>query len=52
VGRTDLPGGSSRQLENSIRKKILALPEETIVLPGHGPMTTVGEEKDSNPFLT
>ena len=52
VGRTDLPGGSWRDLENSIKTKILTLPEETIVLPGHGPTTSVGEEKESNPFIT
>jgi len=51
VGRTDLPGGSTRDLEQSIRERILTLPPETIVLPGHGPWTTVGEEKESNPFL-
>jgi hydroxyacylglutathione hydrolase len=51
VGRTDLPGGSTRDLENSIRIRILTLPLETIILPGHGPWTTVGEEKESNPFL-
>jgi glyoxylase-like metal-dependent hydrolase (beta-lactamase superfamily II) len=51
VGRTDLPGGSTRDLENSIRTRILILPLETIILPGHGPWTTVGEEKESNPFL-
>ena len=51
VGRTDLPGGSTRDLEQSIREQILTLPPETIVLPGHGPWTTVGEEKESNPFL-
>jgi glyoxylase-like metal-dependent hydrolase (beta-lactamase superfamily II) len=51
VGRTDLPGGSTRDLEESIRTRILTLPAETIVLPGHGPWTTVGEEKESNPFL-
>ncbi|MBM3285568.1 MAG: MBL fold metallo-hydrolase [Candidatus Aminicenantes bacterium] len=51
VGRTDLPGGSMRDLEESIKTKILTLPPETIVLPGHGPWTTVGEEKESNPFL-
>jgi glyoxylase-like metal-dependent hydrolase (beta-lactamase superfamily II) len=52
VGRTDLPGGSWKDLEQSIRERILTLPEETIVLPGHGPWTTVGQERDSNPFLT
>ncbi len=51
VGRTDLPGGSTRDLEQSIRERILTLPPETTVLPGHGPWTTVGEEKESNPFL-
>lgn len=51
VGRTDLPGGSTKDLEKSIRDKILTLPPETIVLPGHGPLTTVSEEKESNPFL-
>jgi glyoxylase-like metal-dependent hydrolase (beta-lactamase superfamily II) len=52
VGRTDLPGGSWKDLEQSIRERILTLPEETIVLPGHGPWTTVEQERDSNPFLT
>lgn len=51
VGRTDLPGGSWRDLEKSIRERILVLPEDTVVLPGHGPGTTVAEEKRSNPFL-
>lgn len=51
VGRTDLPGGSWRDLEKSIRERILVLPEDTVVLPGHGPGTTVAEEKSSNPFL-
>lgn len=51
VGRTDLPGGSTRELEKSIRTRILTLPPETVVLPGHGPWTTVGEELESNPFL-
>ena len=52
VGRTDFPGGSWKELENSIKNKILVLPNETIILPGHGPSTTVGQEKSSNPFLT
>lgn len=52
VGRTDLPGGSWKDLERSIRDRILRLPEETIVLPGHGPRTTVEQERSSNPFLT
>ena len=52
VGRTDLPGGSWKDLERSIRERILTLPEETIVLPGHGPRTTVEQERSSNPFLT
>ena len=51
VGRTDLPGASWEQLENSIRTQIFTLPDETRLLPGHGPETTVGEEKSSNPFV-
>ena len=51
VGRTDLPGGSQRVLESSIREKIFTLPDDTVVLPGHGPKTTVIEERESNPFL-
>jgi hydroxyacylglutathione hydrolase len=51
VGRTDLPGGSWNELVRSIKEKILTLPEETLVLPGHGPKTTVGQEKRSNPFI-
>jgi glyoxylase-like metal-dependent hydrolase (beta-lactamase superfamily II) len=52
VGRTDLPGGSWKDLEKSIREKILVLPDDTIVLPGHGPWTTVEQETLSNPFFT
>jgi hydroxyacylglutathione hydrolase len=52
VGRTDLPGGSWADLERSIRERILTLPEETLVLPGHGPWTTIGQERVANPFLT
>ena len=51
VGRYDLPGGDYEQLINSLRKKLMPLPEETIVYPGHGPDTTVGAECRSNPFL-
>lgn len=51
IGRTDLPGGNHHQLLQSIHQKLLVLPEETIVLPGHGPTTTIGQEMDSNPFL-
>ena len=51
VGRTDLPGASWEQLENSIRSQIFTLPDETRLLSGHGPETTVGEEKLSNPFV-
>lgn len=51
IGRTDLPGGSHEQLLSSIHQKLLTLPEETIVLSGHGPETTIEVEMDSNPFL-
>lgn len=51
IGRTDLPGGDSRILLRSIKTKLLELPDQTIVLPGHGPPTTIGAERASNPFL-
>ena len=51
IGRTDLWGGSTPQILNSIREKLLVLPEETIVFPGHGDTTTIGEEREQNPFL-
>ena len=51
IGRTDLPGGSYEKILRSIHDRVLALPDETIVVPGHGPQTTIGEERDSNPFL-
>jgi glyoxylase-like metal-dependent hydrolase (beta-lactamase superfamily II) len=51
VGRTDFPGGSWEQLEQSIRTQIFTLPDDTHLLSGHGPETTVGEEKRSNPFV-
>jgi glyoxylase-like metal-dependent hydrolase (beta-lactamase superfamily II) len=52
IGRTDLPGGNGRQIVQSIRAKLLPLPEETLVIPGHGDNTTIGEEKMHNPFLS
>jgi len=52
VGRTDFPGGSMDQLTDSIRRQIYSLPDETIVYPGHGPDTLVGEEKQSNPYVS
>lgn len=51
VGRTDLPGGDFAALERSIRERIYALPDETIVVCGHGPDTTVGRERSANPFV-
>ncbi len=51
VGRTDLPGGSGRDLLGSILGKLLVLDDDTVVLPGHGPATTIGAERRSNPFL-
>lgn len=51
IGRTDLPGGSQAVLVGAIRSKLLLLPEETTVFPGHGPSTTIGHEKSHNPYL-
>jgi hydroxyacylglutathione hydrolase len=51
IGRTDLWGGSMQAILESLRGKLMALPEETVVHPGHGPTTSIGEEKQSNPFL-
>jgi hydroxyacylglutathione hydrolase len=51
VGRTDLPGGDGPTLIRSIHEKLLPLPDSTVVIPGHGPRTTIGEERESNPFL-
>jgi len=51
IGRTDLPGGDSRQILSSIQTRLMHLPEETTVIPGHGPSTTIGREKERNPFL-
>lgn len=51
IGRTDLPGGDGKQIIQSIESRLLALPDETRVIPGHGPETTIGTERRHNPFL-
>jgi len=51
IGRTDLPGGSYEKILRSLHDRVLALPDNTRVVPGHGPLTTIGEERESNPFL-
>ena len=51
IGRTDLPGGDSRQILQSIADKLLVLPDEAVVFPGHGPMTSIARERAMNPFL-
>ena len=51
IGRTDLPGGDGRKLLQSIKTRLLELPESAVVIPGHGPRTTIGREKERNPFL-
>jgi hydroxyacylglutathione hydrolase len=51
IGRTDLPGGDHATMLRSLEKKILTLPDEVVVLPGHGPETTIGQERATNPFL-
>lgn len=51
IGRTDLPGGSFKKIMSSLHEKVMALPDETIVIPGHGPATTIGEERATNPFI-
>ena len=51
IGRTDLPGGSFEKIIRSLHQTVLALPDDTVVVPGHGPLTTIGEERESNPFL-
>lgn len=52
IGRTDLPGGDHETLLKNIRERLFVLPEETVVYSGHGPVTTIGDEKKYNPFLT
>jgi hydroxyacylglutathione hydrolase len=51
IGRTDLPGGSTEKIMRSLHNTVLALPDETVVIPGHGELTTIGQERESNPFL-
>lgn len=51
IGRTDLPGGNHAQIIASIREKLFVLPDDTVVFPGHGPRTTIGLEKQNNPFV-
>jgi glyoxylase-like metal-dependent hydrolase (beta-lactamase superfamily II) len=51
IGRTDLPKGNYDTLINSIKTKIMVLPDDTIIYPGHGNSTTIGKEKKTNPFL-
>lgn len=51
IGRSDLPGGNGAQLVRGIKEKLLTLPDSTVVYPGHGPATTIGEERHYNPFL-
>jgi hydroxyacylglutathione hydrolase len=51
IGRTDLPGGSLQKIMRSLHSTVLDLPDDTVVVPGHGPLTTIGDERQSNPFL-
>lgn len=51
IGRTDLPGGSTKKIMTSLHGTVLALPDDTVVIPGHGELTTIGEERQTNPFL-
>jgi hydroxyacylglutathione hydrolase len=51
IGRTDLPGGSFEKIIGSLQGQVLALPDDTVVIPGHGPETTIGQERETNPFL-
>jgi hydroxyacylglutathione hydrolase len=51
IGRTDLPGGNLQKIMRSLHSTVLTLPDDTLVVPGHGKLTTIGEERESNPFL-
>ncbi|MBF0300923.1 MAG: MBL fold metallo-hydrolase [Oligoflexia bacterium] len=51
IGRTDLPGGNFNQIQKSIKEKLFTLPDNTVVIPGHGNFTTIGDEKKSNPYI-
>lgn len=51
IGRTDLPGGSLEKIMASLHGPVMSLPDETLVVPGHGPLTTIGEERETNPFI-
>jgi glyoxylase-like metal-dependent hydrolase (beta-lactamase superfamily II) len=51
IGRTDLPGGSYEKIMRSLHNRVMTLPDETVVIPGHGQRTTIGEEREGNPFL-
>src|SRR6516164_2632140 len=51
IGRTDLPGGDTQKIMRSLHSTVLALPDDTVVIPGHGELTTIGDERKSNPFL-
>jgi hydroxyacylglutathione hydrolase len=51
IGRTDLPGGSYQKIMRSLHDRVLVLPDETVVIPGHGPTSTIGDEREGNPFL-
>lgn len=52
IGRTDLPGGDYNQLMSSVKEKVFVLPDDTVIHPGHGPDTSVGNERQTNPFFT